>query len=126
LLYNVMLVSIVQQSDSAIHKYTSFPFLDFLPIQVTTELEVEFPVLYSMLLFINSVSSISMSIPVSQNSHLPFCLGIHTVLHSGCINLHCGNLHCHQQCMSVPFSPHSLKHLLFVDFLMMAILTGVR
>ena len=76
----------------------------------------------------------SFSILVSSG-HMPGSgiAGLHggfipSILRNLCIIFHSGyiNLHSHKQCKSDPLSPHLRQPLLFVDFLMMAILTGVR
>ena len=76
----------------------------------------------SLSILVSSVCMPSSGIAGSyDSSSSSFLRNLYTIFRSGCINLQS-----HQQCKRIPFFPHPLQHLLFVDFSMRTILTRVR
>ena len=89
-----------------------FPF-PFHVLAIVNSAAVNNGILVSLSILVSSGYVPRSEIAGSYGGFIPGCFvkSLHTTFYSGYINLHS-----HQQCKSIPFSPYPLQHLLFVAF----------
>ena len=94
----------------------------FHVLAIVNSAEMSIGVHLSLSILVSSVCMPSSGIAGAYGSSVSsFLRNFYTVLHSGCTCFHS-----HQHCKRIPLYPYSLQHLLFVHFLIAAILTGMR
>ena len=117
-----------------IHSYAGGHIGCFHDLAVRNSAVMNIEVHVSLSILVSSVCMPSSGIAGSYGSYVWSCFccclffiylfilrNVYSVLHSGCTTLHS-----HQQCKTVPFSPHPLQHLLLVNFWRTTSLTSMK